>query len=100
MLEARDSEDAMRDPIQTPHVISPFGEGYIAEVRGDAPHPLHNSSSGAAKWMAVVMAVLVFGITTATAITMSRTPASDFSWSQSANFIKVPFAGGIEEALY
>ena len=43
--------------------------------------------------------LLASGATFATAIT-KRTPAADFTWSQSSNFVKLPFGGGFEEALY
>ena len=90
----------MRDTTHTTQVISPFGSGYVPEARGGAPSFLQQKTSGAAKWTALVVGVLVFGITTATAITKARYSAPDFAWSQPSNFAKSPFMGGFEEALY
>jgi hypothetical protein len=56
-------------------------------------------TSRAAKWVTAIV-LLTIGIGTATAITKSPPAAPGFSWSQSSNFVKSPFLGGFETALY
>jgi hypothetical protein len=90
----------MRDPTRRHHEVPPFGSGYRSDARGNASPTPPNGRGGAAKWTVLVVGALALGITTAAAITKSRAPASDVSWSHSSNFVKIPFAGGFEDALY
>ena len=89
----------MRNSNRTAQVISLFEGHYVSKAQGGAPTLLEKNKRGTALWVAALV-LLTLGITTAAAITKMRAPVPDLARSQSSNFIKAPFSGGFEEALY